>query len=118
MNLVTTQEAAAHLRIDYVTDGDLDLKIAAASSAVLAYLKSAANAWILNGTLILDSGGSPLLPAQVKQATLLLIGEFFINREGSQNGEIGGALGIPHGYGYLPRAVVALLYPLRDPALA
>lgn len=110
MNLVTTQEAAAHLRIDYVTDGDLELKIAAASSAVLAYLKSASNAWILNGALILNSGGSPLLPVQVKQATLLLLGYFHKDRDEDTAGA--------YEMGYLPKPVMALLYPLRDPALA
>ena len=110
MNLVTVEEAAAHLRIDYTPDGDLELKVAAASGAVLAYLKSATDAWILDGELILDGGGAPLLPVQVKQATLLLIGYFHKDRDEDSSGAFQ--------MGYLPAPVMALLYPLRDPALA
>ena len=44
---------------------------------------------------------------EVKHAVLLLVGEWFRNREGEGGGY--------DAAGYLPRPVQALLYPLRDP---
>ena len=98
--LVTLQEASDHLRrdMDAGDSDDLTLKITAASEAVMQYLE-----W--------DSVPNPL-PAVVKAATLNLIGEMYIEREGEMSGQNA------WGYGYLPIGVVALLYPLRKPALA
>lgn len=113
--IVTLQEASEHLRRDTTDDdADLTLKIHAASGAVLNYLKSGADAFKdTNGQFFTDTNGDILCPFEVKAATLLLIGEFYKNREGEQSGEIDAQFG----FGYLPRPVVALLYPLRDPAL-
>lgn len=111
MDLVTIEEAARHLRLDSPDDDlDLQLKIAAASGAVLTYLKSSVTAWILDGELILDENDVPLLPVQVKQATLLLLGYFYKDRDENADGA--------YEMGFLPKPVTALLYPLRDPALA
>lgn len=102
--LVTLQQARDHLQATHQTDdADLTLKIEAASSAVVTYLKVA------------DETAIPAAAQVVaQQATLLLLGEFYINREGEQ----GGAISDSFGYGYLPRPVVALLYPHRDPAFS
>lgn len=101
MSLVSLDEARDHLRID-TTDGDSDLqlKVDAASESVLSYLK-------------LQTEPDPV-PAVVKAATLQLLGEMYKNREAEQDG----AVPTQFGYGYLPRPVIALLYPLRDPSLA
>lgn len=117
MMLVSLQEASDHLRRDTEDDDmDLTLKIHAASAAVLNYLKSGADSFLdSNGEVLQDSSGDPVgVPFEVKAATLLMVGELYKSREGAQEG----AVDSQFGYGYLPRSVVALLYPLRDPALA
>ncbi|MFD2404904.1 hypothetical protein ACFSVK_02515 [Azorhizophilus paspali] len=43
-----------------------------------------------------------------------MLGELYKHREADQDGEVP----TQWGFGYLPRPVVALLYQLRDPALA
>lgn len=116
MMLVTLQQASDHLRRDTSDDdNDLTLKIHAASAAVLNYLDEGAESFLDSaGDVLVDSNGDPTgVPFEVQAATLLLIGEFYKNRGGMQEGEIDQKWG----YGYLPRSVVALLYPLRDPAL-
>lgn len=116
MMLVTLQEASDHLRRDTSDDdADLELKIHAASGAVRRYLKSASPYEIdSSGNPVTDSSGEPVVLFEVRAAVLLMLGELYKSREGEQGGEIP----TQWGYGYLPRPVVALLYPLRDPALA
>lgn len=131
MNLVTLKEAAGHLRLDVDSDGypdpdlvdigDLELKVAGASAAVLNYLKSA-NLWELardsNGEIIYDSNGDPeyaydsagkILRYEVRAAVLLMLGFLYRDRDDNREGSFD--------RGYLPMPVTALLYPLRDPAL-
>lgn len=129
MMLVTLAEASAHLRRDTSADDmDLTLKIRAASAAVLSYLKTTRYLYQpeldSTGMPVLDSNGWPVpeldsdnVPAvrsDIRAAALLLIGEFYKSREGEQEG----AVDAQFGYGYLPRPVVALLTPYRDPALS
>jgi hypothetical protein len=99
--LVTLPEAKAHLHVIHTSDdADITLKIEAASEAVLTYLKAET---------------VPVTAEKAaKQATLLLLGEFYERREGEQEGEVGDAFG----FGFLPRPVVALLYPHRDPSFS
>lgn len=102
--IVTLAQARQHLQSTHnADDADLTLKINAASEAVVTYLK-------------LDSEVDipPAAAFAAQQATLILVGEFYMNREGEQQGAIDSSFG----YGYLPRPVVALLYPHRDPAIA
>lgn len=97
MNLVTLEQAKQHLYVYHDADDALiEVYIAAATSAINKYLEGA------------EFGED--LPAELKQAALLLIGEFYKNREAHQDGEIERDFG----YGYLPRPVVALLYPYRQ----
>lgn len=102
--IVTLQQARDHLQATHSTDDDdLNLKIEAASQAIVTYLKVA------------DEASIPAAAqAAAKAACLMLIGEFYLNREAEQ----GGAVDSQFGYGYLPRPVVALLYPHRDPSIA
>ena len=105
MMLVTLDEARDHLRSDSADDdADLTIKIHAASGSVINYLK--APAFIDEAGVIIESA----VPFEVKAATLLLIGYLYKDRDGDEGGE--------YQQGYLPRPVTALLYPLRDPALA
>lgn len=113
MMLVTLEQARQHLRSDSVDD-DLDLteKIMGASNAVLNYLKSGADAFLdSSGEVITDSSGDPVgVPYAVRAATLLMVGYLYRYRDENESGEFE--------RGYLPAPVTALLYPLRDPALA
>lgn len=120
MKLITLAQARAHVRVDHeVEDAQLDEFIESASAAVVNYLKGGADVFL--NTLGLPEeiyGDSPAevvayaVPPEVQVATKLLVAYFFRNRDGREP--------IPDGWqhGYLPLAVIALLYPLRDPALA
>jgi len=111
--LITLDQAKAHLRIDS-DDGDEELeeKIEEASAAVISYLKSAAEDFLDTSGEPRQSGGKPVVPWQVRAATLQLLTALYENR-----GEDGGAMS-KFEQGYLPPSVTALLYPLRDPSLA
>lgn len=122
MMLITLAQAKAHLRVDHdAEDEQITALIEAASGAVVNYLKSGADVFLNTLGLpeeIYNDDSPPqvsdyAVPPEVKAAVKILVGELFKNREAQQDGEIGG-----HGYGYLPRPVVMLLFPLRDPALA
>lgn len=120
MKLITLAQARAHVRVDHnVEDAQLEEFVEAASAAVINYLKSGADAFL--NTLGLPEeifGNSPAevvayaVPPEVQAATKLLVGYFFRNRDGREPDTEGWQ------QGYLPIAVTALLYPLRDPALA
>jgi hypothetical protein len=113
MMLVSVDEALAHLRIDEpVVDfyNDLELKIQGASRAIIRYLKDQADE-----VIEYDSDGDVVaVDEDVKIACLVFVAELWKNREGDQGGEIDPRFG----YGYLPRPVLALLTPLRDPTVA
>jgi hypothetical protein len=120
-DLVTLDEAKLHCRLDHDLDDDvMAIYISAASSAVLQYIGD-------TQYLFLDTGGDEIDLADTtadvaaarakqicRQATLLLVGEFFRNREPNASDVVDSRFG----YGYLPRAAVALLYPLRDPTIS
>ena len=85
-----------------------------ASAAIINYLKDAAEDFLDSSLeVIVDSSEIPQVPYVVKQATLLLVGDMYKNREPLTEDEVNPAFG----YGYLPRSVIALLYNLRDPTL-
>lgn len=103
-DFASLEETKSSLRIlDDETDDDalLRLLITAASRSVANYLKSAAT------PLLADDAE---IPSEVKVATIMLAG--FLYRSPDQD---------PDQYfarGFLPMPVTALLYPLRDPAIA
>lgn len=103
--LVSLDEAKRQIRqTQDHEDEHIQLQIEAASASVMAYLKSYD---------FIDSGGDVIdadVPAQVKQATLLLVGFLFRDRDGQSASDWKD--------GYLPAPVISLLYNLRDPALA
>lgn len=118
--LVTLAQARVQCRIDDVDsdgagpdDDALNLYIRAASSAILNYLDGA-EFLDSDGVVPVDSDGNPDgVPDDVQLATLFMVGEFYKNREAEQDG----AVDAQFGYGYLPRPVVALLYPYRSPVI-
>lgn len=124
MMLVTLAEAQKHLRVDTDADSDdLALKVRAASGAVMNYLKSgspyipavdSAGATLFDsaGRIIpaVDASGEPLVRWEVKDATLIMVGYLYRLRDDNEDGA--------YEMGFLPKPVTALLYSLRDPALA
>jgi hypothetical protein len=121
-DLVTLDEAKLHCRLDHDLDDDvMAIYISAASAAVLQYIGDT-QYWFL------DTGGDEIdlvdTTADVagarakqvcRQATLLLVADFFSNREAKADDPF---FASTRGYGYFNRAVVALLYPLRNPTIA
>ena len=127
MNLITLDEAKAHLLVDH-DDGDIDIerKLQEATAAVLTYLDGSPIGQPKRdeqGAILRTPEGEVdylrddddlVVRYEIKAAVKLLLGELYKHREAEQDGEIPSQ----HGYGYLPRPVVALLYPLRKPAFA
>jgi hypothetical protein len=115
--LVSLVQAKRHLRVTHTADDpDITLKIHAASGAVINYLKSSAYQWVDSSGAVLEDSNGVLVPHEVQEATLVLLGWMFSYREG-ETGESNPAFQAFE-QGYLPPPVIALLYPLRDPALA
>lgn len=122
---VTLAQAKRHLYIlddETADDALITALIGAASGAVKGYLKSASPFQPVldsnydaevdsNGDVIyeVDSNGK-VVRAEVEQATLLLIGYFYKNRDDNPDAAFD--------RGYLPAPVTALLYPLRTPTVA
>lgn len=104
-------------------DALISALIAAASGAVRRYLKDTP-VWapLLDSNLLpevdsngdtvyeTDSNGDRLVLEEVKQATALLVGYFYKNRDDNPDNAFD--------RGYLPMPVTALLYPLRVPTVA
>lgn len=115
--LVTLEQAKAHLQMDHdLDDTTIQLMLEAASEAVINHLKSGADVFLDSSGEVLqttDSPPEPDVPKVVQQATLLLLGDFYKNREPAADDPVPAQFG----FGFLPRAVTALLYSLRDPAL-
>lgn len=112
-DLVTLAQAVAHLRCES-DDPSVPLLLSAASEAVLQYIGDPTFVDTA-GFVPVDSAGDPVgVPAQVKAATLLLLGDLYEHRKPEPTDPVPAEFG----YGYLPRAVVALLYPFRLPSLA
>ena len=106
--LVSVDEVKAMLRLDGDShDGLLMLLIPAASGAVLNYLKSGAAAFADDSGSVSDPDA---VPFEVRVATVLMIGHLMRDPDNNVEGAFE--------RGYLPMPVTALLYPLRDPALA
>jgi hypothetical protein len=110
--LVTVDQVRTALKLDSgESDTIIALYISAASRAIVRYLKGQAGS-----LLTIDSPpNSPpddlsAVPEDIQMATILLTGHFYNNPDGDPD----------HDWeqGYLPRPVTALLYPLRDPAVA
>jgi hypothetical protein len=108
--LVTLESTKARLNISTDDDNDaLEGYIEAASGAVINYLKDQAEE-----LLDLDTSGdittTTEVPAVIATATIMLVGYWYRNPDADPDGDFE--------MGYLPKPVMALLYPLRDPALA
>lgn len=124
MMYVTLARAKQHLNMDHDQDDVLiDAYIRAASEAVKNYLKSGSAYDVerdSNDDPVLDSSGDPIYAVDsnddkivryaVQAATLLMVG--FLYKDRDENPDEAFA------QGFIPKPVTALLYALRDPALA
>lgn len=100
VDLITLEEAKTHLRVDNDDDDkDIALKITAASAAVLNYITD---------KKFIDEDGSLSgdVPADIKSATLIMLGYLYAQRDNNDNGE--------YTHGMLPMPVTSLLYPYRQ----
>ena len=112
-DLVTLTEAVTNLRCE-PDDPSVPLLVSAASESVLEYIGDPSFVDTA-GFVPVDTAGDPLgVPARVKVATLLLLTDMYENRKPTPDDPVPAE----YGYGYLPRAVLALLYPLRTPTIA
>jgi hypothetical protein len=114
--LVSVAEAKERLRITTdAEDADIEAIIHGASAAVMNYLHVDETAFMAPADS--DSefeymGSSDTIlsvPPEVQLAVLVLTGNYYRDREGVEAKD--------WEHGYLPKPVLALLYPLRDPAL-
>lgn len=125
MMLVSLEEAKRHLRVDFDDeDADITLRVHAASGAVINYLHTLRRAYApmldADGNPMYDAAGDPVpeLDGQdapvvafvVRAAVLLMLGHLYRDRDENP--------GNAYQMGYLPAPITALLYPLRDPAMA
>lgn len=124
MMYVTLERGKQHLNMDHDQDDVLiTAYIGAASGAVKNYLKSASPYEVerdSNDDPILDSSGDPvyvvdssgdkIVRYEVQAAVLLMLGFLYKDRDENPDSAFD--------RGYLPKPVTALLFPLRDPALA
>ncbi|WP_321941644.1 head-tail connector protein [Paraburkholderia tropica] len=95
--LVTVAEAQDWLRADTADlDTDLKLAIAGASASIMDYLKR-------------EPYPDGEVPENVRLATLLYVGIMIRDPDGVESSQ--------WEHGYIPRPVMNILYPLRDPAL-
>jgi hypothetical protein len=87
-------------------DDDLEGLIIQASRMVIGYLKSAADVFLDDdGAILIDS-----VQPEVQAATIRLVGYLYKNPDGDPDKEFS--------LGNLPWSVTALVYHLRDPAMA
>jgi hypothetical protein len=131
LELVTTAEAKAHLRIDSSADDTwLAVFIPAISQAVLTWLKDESRLYYperdTNGDIVYDSNGDPVpeldtdeepvVNTLVKAAVLLELGNVYRYREGEGKDNV-----VPQeaGHGYiLNKTSTALLTGIQRPTVA
>jgi hypothetical protein len=118
--LVSVADTKARLRITHdAEDADLEMMIHGASAAVMNYLgvteavfqdSDYASSSEVVGSSDSESEGTGLsVPPEVELAVMVMVGILARDRDGVEMAD--------WEHGYLPKPVIALLYPLRDPAL-
>lgn len=130
LQLVTTADCAAHLRLDTTADDPwLAIWIPAISQAIQQWLKEDWRLYVVlreaDGSIALDSAGEPILEVDtsgnpivnpaVRAACLVELGQQFRFRDGS------GAQAVPSHWGHgfnLGAAATSLLTPLRKSTVA
>lgn len=111
IDLVSLAVADRHCRAE-PNDPLLPLYITAASRTVLQYL-GAADFLDDNGQVPVEDD-EPVVPADVKAAALLIVGDLYSKRDTADFAQVGASFG----YGFMPPAAIALLYSYRRPVIA
>lgn len=107
-NVITLQEAKDHLRVTSVADdGDINDKLSAATQVVIDYLTRRDTDWNAE----MAEWTSTTIPASVRAAILVQLGELYRNRGDELDGR-------PAGPTSLSPTVTSLLMRYRDPGLA
>lgn len=107
IELCSLNEVKDHLRITSDRqDGDIQLKIIQASAIILNYLKVNVDVSPLS-----VPWGSVDIPFDVHAAAMLVVGDLFLHREGSQPSSF-------REFDPISKAVESLLRRWRDPAMA
>lgn len=118
VDLVSLAQAQDHLR-DYYSEneGHIELLITAASRACLKYLDGGEDSFAdSDGQIAQDSNGTPIgVPEDIQGACLLMLGYLYRDREPDLTAD--SFFAVSTGYGYLPRAVMSLLFPYRSPVV-
>lgn len=107
--LVSLELMKRDLNMDHDdSDEEIEMKIAMASAIVFNYLKVPQTHYDdSSGAIPTDANGEPDVPFEVRAATMLMVRQLF--NDGAKTDAME--------HGYLTRPVMALLYPLRDPAI-
>lgn len=109
--LTSVDHVKRALRIDTSDDDTLlDMYVQAASQAVIVYLNEQATEILGDLTTLEDSPSDVTVPADIEQATAMLVGHWYRQPDGDTDKEFED--------GGMPRVVKALLWQRRDPALA
>lgn len=123
-DLVTVDQARAHIRIDTALDDPwLEMWIPAISEAVLSWLKDEWRAYVPSGEIdsngdpipAVDSQGDPIVKKMVKSAVLIELAQQYRFRDGSDAAAVPSHWG--HGY-VLGAGATSLLSSLRKSTVA
>jgi hypothetical protein len=110
-DFVSIQQVKVDLRIDNDDeDADIGLKISAASRSLAVYIQLPDAFQDSSGAIPLDSSGDPIVDEDVQQATLILVGIMYRDRDGTEMEK--------WQQGYLPFAVTSFVYHRRVPSMS
>jgi hypothetical protein len=109
--LITLDEAKAHLRVTTIQDdGDIQLKLLAATQVVIDYLTRRDTDWNAE----MDAWTAETVPPSVRAAIFVQLGELYRKRGDDPDTEPRPA----SGGAFLSPTVTALLMRYRDPGVA
>lgn len=111
-DFITVDQIKLALRIDN-DDEDMNLEnlISAASRSIAVYIQMPVEPFAdSTGVIPTDSAGDPIVPEDVQHATIMLVGIWYRDPDGTEMEK--------WQQGYLPFAVTAGIYHYRSPSVA
>jgi hypothetical protein len=111
-DFVSVNQIKIALRIDHdEEDSNLENLISAASRAIAVYIQMPTEPFAdTSGQIPFDTAGDPIVPEDVQHATIMLVGIWFRDPDGTEMEK--------WQQGYLPFAVTAGIYHYRTPSVA